>query len=452
MELQDACARLHAEHPGSRRWIVAFSGGMDSRVLLDLCHRYLASLAEPPLLEALHIDHGIHPESVAWARHCAETCKALGLRLHLRRLQAPGQSEDALRRARYAIFEEIGVAADLLLLAHHRDDQAETVLLRLLRGAGPAGLAGMPASRPCGAARLCRPLLELPRERLRTYAVDAGLAWVEDPANTSPRFGRNVIRHELMPRIEQRWPGASGRIARAALHCAEAEDVCRERAEEDLQLCLRRDRLGLECLGIREWRSLPTPRQGPALRLWFRERTGRELETAALHRLRSELIEAAADRQPAHVLGAWRLRRHAGCLYLGAELAKPPSAKLPIAAGEVCRLPGVGEIRLESRGTAVVRASPGFSAGFPRPGMRCRLAGRPEKSLRHVMAEAGVPAWLRDRVPLLFCGEALMAVAACGATQGHAPASGGPEETLRFCWIPDGAQGESAHPGVALGV
>ncbi|MFM7785008.1 MAG: ATP-binding protein, partial [Gammaproteobacteria bacterium] len=131
MEAQDACARLHAEHPGARRWLVAFSGGLDSRVLLDLCHRYLAGRPDAPRLEALHVDHGVHADSARWARACAAICEALGIPFHLHRLQAVGRGEDALRRARYALFEQVSAEGDLLLLAHHRDDQAETVLLNI---------------------------------------------------------------------------------------------------------------------------------------------------------------------------------------------------------------------------------------------------------------------------------------------------------------------------------
>lgn len=450
MELQDACARLHAEQPGARRWIVAFSGGMDSRVLLDLCHRYLASLPAAPKLEALHVDHGVHADASRWARQCADTCAALGLPLHVERLQGVSASEDALRRARYAVFEQLCGEGDLLLLAHHRDDQAETVLLRLLRGAGPAGLAGMPASRPCGTARLCRPLLEVPRERLHAHAVSAGLAWIEDPANANPGFGRNLIRHELMPRIAQRWPGAAARIVRASAHCAEAEAICRERAEEDLRACLGRDRIGLECVSLRDWQALPAPRRAPVLRHWFRSRTGGELEAAAVGRLRAEVIDAAPDRHPEYALGAWRLRRHAGALYLGGELPAPPGATFSLAPGSSLRLAGIGEILLAQTGRAPDPAMPVFHIAFPRPGMRCHLAGRPGKPLRHLLADAGVPTWLRDRVPLLFAGDALLVIGACGATQGHAPAPDASGAGLSFRWIPDGAQGDAAPPGVAF--
>jgi tRNA(Ile)-lysidine synthase len=434
---EDPFRRLLGEHPAARRWVVAYSGGMDSRVLLDLCRGFLAGMDAAPRLEALHVDHGVHADSAHWALRCTETCEAIGVACSVRRAEPGSPAEDRLRRARYQVFESFCQEDDLLLLAHHQDDQAETVLLRLLRGAGPAGLAGMPSSRPCGRAILCRPLLEWPRERLREHAVSAGLDWIEDPSNAQPSYARNYLRREIMPRLEARWPGAGARIGRAAAHCADAAEICSARADEDLAGCVGNDRFGQPRLRLAPWRELPLARRRMVLREWLKAETEQAAEARSLETLVAEVIEAAPDRQPRLVVGAMVVRRFDDALYLlprRSERAVAPRG-FELDPGHVGQVAGAGRVSLlpEPVGGGV-RAGRRYSVMFRSAGLLCRLKGRPAKPLKQVLAEAGVPPWLRDSVPLLVVDGELAAVGGVGVCEGFEAGPG--EPAVRLVWSP----------------
>ena len=434
----DPILRLLREHPQARRWVVAFSGGMDSHVLLDMVARSLRGRPDAPLLEALHVDHGVHPDSGLWAAHCERVCAALGLTFSARRAEPGSAAEDRLRRARYQVFEAFCRDDDLLLLAHHQDDQAETVLLRLLRGAGPAGLAGMPSHRPCGAALLCRPLLDWPRERLLAHAHAMGLQWIEDPSNEQASYGRNLLRAQVMPVLEQRWPGAAARIARAAEHCGDAASICASLASEDLGTCTGTDRLGQSCLRLAPWRALEAARGRQVLREWLKQGTDSAAEARSLQTLLAEVIEAAPDRQPRLVIGSVVVRRFDDALYLLPRRAdrRAPPAPFVIEAGHVASIPGVGRVSLlPELGADAVRPGHVYTIAFRRPGTACRLAGRPEKPLKQVLQESGVPPWLRDVVPLLFVDAELAAVGGVGVCEGFAVAAG--EQGVRLVWSPE---------------
>ena len=216
---------------------VAVSGGLDSRVLLEAMAALRAVLDAP--LRAAHVDHGLHPDSATWAAFCAEACAGLGVPLHTLRINArapPGASPEAYARTlRYQALRGVVGAGDVLLTGHHLDDQAETVLLQLLRSAGPHGLAGMPRCTPWEGAWLCRPLLDFPRQALREFARARGLRWIEDPSNDSTRFERNILRHQVIPILGRRWPGIARTLAQAADRQADAAAVLDAIASEDLQ-------------------------------------------------------------------------------------------------------------------------------------------------------------------------------------------------------------------------
>jgi len=216
-------------------WHIAFSGGLDSTVLLHL----LATLAKTdtfPPLSAIHVHHGLQAAADAWPAHCRAVCDALGVPLQVIRVQVrPGASlERAAREARYQAFAEVTGAGELLITGQHRDDQAETLLFRLLRGAGVRGLAAMPVQRPLAGGYLVRPLLDVSRADLEAYAREHQLTWVEDPSNADPRFSRNYLRHHVFPRLIERWPQAVSTMARSAEHLSEAQGLLDELAQMDL--------------------------------------------------------------------------------------------------------------------------------------------------------------------------------------------------------------------------
>ena len=217
--------RLNAR-TASACW-VAFSGGVDSHVLLHALAARRHELAMP--LGAVHVDHGLHGHSPAWAEHCRQVCADLGVeyaRLAGDARPAPGESPEAAARAlRYGLLADWLPAGALLLSAHHQDDQAETLLLQLLRGAGPKGLSAMPGAAPLGRGTLLRPLLDCGRADLLAYARAQRLDWLEDPSNADTRLDRNFLRQRLLPELKTRWPAAAAVLARSSELCAEAAEL-----------------------------------------------------------------------------------------------------------------------------------------------------------------------------------------------------------------------------------
>src|SRR5690606_29578700 len=255
-------------------WL-GLSGGLDSMVLLDAMVQLHQSHSLPPL-KAIHVHHGLHAEADQWAEHCARECAARGVELHVERvcLGSAGSIEELARDARYSVFERLMGRDDCLLLAHHRDDQLETLLFRVLRGTGLRGLAGMPRSRGLGAGQLLRPLLSWERRELYDWASEQQLSWIEDPANADPRYARTALRHSLLPDLRRQWPAMPEHLLRLAEHAEEANQLLDERASEDLQLAQGM----LTDIWLTAWPSLDvaavaalTPaRQKNLLRYWLR--------------------------------------------------------------------------------------------------------------------------------------------------------------------------------------
>ncbi|MFN4341066.1 MAG: tRNA lysidine(34) synthetase TilS [Azonexus sp.] len=270
---------------------VGLSGGCDSVVLLHV----LCALGLTGRLQAIHVHHGLSPNADAWAAFCADYCHRLGVPLVLRRVVVENDSrcglEAAARAARYRVFAD--VAGDVLLLAHHRGDQAETVLFNLLRGAGVTGAAGMPAERRFGERRLLRPLLGVARGEIETYARQAGLAWIEDESNRDTGLTRNYLRHEALVALAQRFPAAEAALAQAAGHFAEAGALLDELAVLDWQRVSDGDAAALSAL-----RQLSLPRLKNLLR--YRLRTlGWQVPVARrLEAFAHQLLTAAPDRHP----------------------------------------------------------------------------------------------------------------------------------------------------------
>ncbi|HHM04893.1 MAG TPA: tRNA lysidine(34) synthetase TilS [Gammaproteobacteria bacterium] len=406
--------RLQAHLPAARL-LVAYSGGRDSHVLLHA----LASVRDGlPPLAAVHIDHGLQATSAAWAAHCRQVCQALGVDYLGRQVTvraAPGESpEAAARRARYRALRQCVEQGTLLLTAHHRDDQAETLLLQLLRGAGPHGLAAMPEAAAFGDGLHLRPLLDYSRAQLARYAAGQMLHWIDDPSNEDTRFDRNHLRHALIPGIAERWPGAGRALARAAGHQAEAAALLDQLAAGDL---VQAAGTTPGTLSIASLLTMDGPRRRNLLRYWLKEK-GLPLPNAArLLHIEQNVLRARADAEPlVHWPGA-EVRRYRDALYAGPPL--PPidpefavewSLTGPLILPDGTRLRarrGEGEgIRLACcpGGRVTVR--------YRRGGERCRPAGRGgTRPLKKLLQEQGVPPWARERLPLLYHGAALLAVA-----------------------------------------
>jgi len=402
--------------PAACYW-VAYSGGLDSHVLLHA----LAGLGErlDRDIGAVHVNHGLQAAADRWERHCARVCAALDVPMTVLPVDAAAAAGDspeaAARSARYAALAAWLPAGHCLLSAQHQDDQAETLLLQLLRGSGVSGLAAMPVVAALGAGRLLRPLLPYTRQALHDYALAAHLSWVEDPSNTDTAFDRNYLRRHIMPVLRQRWPAAPAALARSAVHCAEAAALLARLAEQDLEAVSDR---GRGVVFMESLTALPAGRQRNVLRHWIRETAGKVPSTAVLARIRNDLLRSRRDASPCVQWGGYEVRRYRDALYL---LHRKPATDrdrvLDWSLDEPLRLPGAGGMLSVTRGTgrgvrAAAVAAAGVRVAWRRGGERCRPAGREHhRSLKKLFQEQGIPPWERERIPLIYIGGELAAVA-----------------------------------------
>lgn len=410
-------------------WRVALSGGLDSTVLLHL----LAQLAQreplPPIF-AIHVHHGIQPAAEAWPEHCRLFCDALGVPLQVERVQVgDGASlERAAREARYGAFMKAVGDRECLLTGQHRDDQTETVLFRLFRGAGVRGLSGMAASRPLGAGTLLRPLLGVGRRELERYARGHGLSWVDDPSNASDDYDRNYLRNRVLPVIAQRWSSASETIARSAEHLAEAEALLGELAQNDL-LCAgaRSEYIGMQLpsLSMAALAELSESRQRNALRHWLVPLA--RLPDSAHWAGWQNLRDAREDAEPIWRLADGELRRAQGRLWWLANLwlGFEPRNQVWDQPEKPLALLGNGTLRFE--GTAPLGP---LEIRYRQGGEVMTLPGRGRRDLKRLLNEAAVPAFLRGRLPLLWRADELLGVAMLPALHGE------PGQAWTLRWIP----------------
>lgn len=390
-------------------WRVAFSGGLDSTVLLHALMQ-LAERHRLPPISAIHIHHGLQPVADAWPEHCRRFCQRLGVPLKVMHVQVqPGASlERAAREARYAAFAATLEEGELLLTAQHRDDQAETLLFRLMRGAGVRGLAAMPTSRALGSGWLVRPLLAVGRAELEVWAQAHQLEWVEDPSNQSLDHSRNYLRHQVVPALQQRWTQASANMARTAAHLAEAQSLLDELAEMDLLAAQVSDDwswLPLPSLDLPSLRALSPARQRNALRHWLAPFTA--LPDTDHWAGWQALRDGAADAAPCWRLAGGELHRAGNRLWwlFGAWLEPVAGVLAWSDSTAVLRLPGNGVVRLEG----VEQGA--FEVRYRQGGEVMTLPGRGRRDLKRLLNEAAVPGFARSRLPLLYRNGELIAVA-----------------------------------------
>jgi len=385
--------------------LVAHSGGLDSTVLLHGLANSAA--ARERGLRAVHVDHRLQSDSAMWSRHCQAFAEQLGVPLETRTVEVartPGLGLEATaRRARYGAIEAMLGDGEILALAHHRDDQAETVLLKLLRGAGPEGLGAMRALRRLGRGFAWRPLLTLPRATLRNYAERHRLTWIDDPSNADVSLDRNFLRIEILPRITRRWPEAETSISQSAMWARAAADFIDEEAERVLA---RLQGLDPATLRFREWLALPDALRDPVLRRWLRNVALPEPTQFQVAELVRQLGEAGEDRQPCVRWPGVEVRRYRDLLYALPPLQLPPLDWSGEFTGAMLELPAdAGTLRLVALApdTAPPLLTDPLYVRFRRGGESLRLQGGAHtRELRDLLQEAGVPPWQRSRLPLLF--------------------------------------------------
>ncbi|WP_333606526.1 tRNA lysidine(34) synthetase TilS [Arsukibacterium sp.] len=408
------------QQQGAKHLVLACSGGLDSMVLLDL----LASMPQRQQfsLQVVYINHGLHPDAAEWGALVEQQCQQHQLSFnHVKVQVAKGDSvESAARDARYQALAAFVTAADsYLLTAHHADDQVETLLLALKRGAGAAGLSGMAACRPFANGHLLRPLLDVSRQQLAAYAQARQLDFVEDSSNQDLRFDRNFLRHQITPLLSARWPAFVKTAARSMQQLAQLQQLADELAEQGLQQCLVQQRppsplFLTRPLSICILQSYPMQQQQLIVRRWL---SLYQLNPSQqwLQTLQSDVIAAKADAMPQLQLAQYQLKRFNGCLYLLMPRAEPAAGHYGIWDGSSSlNLPlQLGTLQLSSseQNGAVAFLRQPVDVVFGQYSLLFKPAGQPTKPLKQWLKLWQLAPWQRNVTPLLLANGQVLAVA-----------------------------------------
>jgi tRNA(Ile)-lysidine synthase len=397
------------------RYVIALSGGLDSTVLAHALT--MTRERHGKSLLAVHVDHQLHPESARWNEYCRRLADTLNIEFVAETVSVDagggGGREAAAREARYALLARHTGDRDWLLSAHHRNDQAETLLLNLMRGSGPAGIAGIGLLTRFSAGWLVRPLIDVAREALEAYAAAQDLRWVDDPSNEDLRFDRNYLRHQVLPVLEQRWPAVVERLARSADLAGEAATMLDELAASDLQKVGD----GAARIDIAGLLALTPARQRNLLRHAIRREGLPAPGGARLAAVLDSVLHAREDAQPLVQWDGAEVRRYRGKLYLLPPLSEPawPSEGRSLDDAPVSLGHGMGSLRLApgaARGLSGAVVERGLCVHMRKGGEEIKLLGQVyTKKLKKLLQEKGIVPWMRDRLPLIYAGDELVAVA-----------------------------------------
>lgn len=388
--------------------LVGYSGGLDSTVLLHWLKQ--AADASGTALRAVHVHHGLQADADRWARHCQRQCQAWDIALSVHQvtvdLRAGMGLEGAARLARRSAFNAELHEGEVLALAQHQDDQAETFLLRALRGSGVDGLAAMAPHSEIGSHPLWRPLLQVPRATLLDYAQRQGLDWIEDPSNLSDAADRNFLRLHVMPLLRQRWPHAASALSGSARQCGQLRGLL---DEEDREL-LEHVQVATRVLSVERLQQLSPQRRARVLRRWVLSQGAPPLPARVVEQLEQELLPAAADREAQVRWQRQAIRHWRGHWYLLPAVLPtlPRDWQAPWDGRAPLALPDGGQLRLVD------------AAGFDIPlqvrgrrgGERILLPGREHRhALKDCLQREHLAPWRRAQLPLLFAGDELLAAA-----------------------------------------
>ena len=405
---------------------VGYSGGLDSHVLLHV----IIELIGKKRITAVHVNHQLSSNSDIWQKHCEDRCLEIGVDIICKTVSIKNKGtsiEDAARNARYSVFEKLLKKNDLLILAHHADDQIETMLFRLFRGSGIKGMSGMPISRLLGNGELFRPLLPFFRRDLESYASANQINWIEDDSNLDIAFDRNFIRHKLIPTINERWPNSSFKLNRSANIFAESDFLINILAQKDFKIVKEvSERVGWS-ISIDKLNGFEIIRQKNILRYWFNLHNLTLPSYAVLDNALNQMIGSKIDAEPFVSLGDLQLRRFNKKLYLlplnfedpnysvkkkkGRELLEKNSIKwdgsshliLPDSSSLCVKLKIKGGLRIDVKKNLEIR----FRSG----GERCKPQGRSgSNTLKKLFQEYSLEPWLRNNIPLIYIDNRLAAV------------------------------------------
>ncbi|MBM0105093.1 tRNA lysidine(34) synthetase TilS [Steroidobacter sp. S1-65] len=399
--------------PADADLCIAFSGGLDSTVLLHSFARLAADSRYS--VRAVHIDHGLHDDSALWRDHCEREARALHVEFTSLRVAVTGIDElgleAAARKARYTAFASELRPDEYLLVGQHADDQLETLLLALMRGAGVLGLSGMQMYEPFAAGAMVRPLWDFTRAELEQWARAEGLHWLTDPSNDNLALDRNFVRHRVVAALRERWPAAASTALRSTQHLQEAWRTLEQLAAIDAEGAMVE-----ECLDVARLAALNPERRRNLLRYWIRRRGARPPSTRKLAAIEHDMLAASADRVPCVAWDGWEIRRHRGWLYCEHHLP-------PLALEQAIDWPGDAPLDLPA-GLGTLRIAPTESGRLdaaklpPRLSVRFREGGELLQPVGHafhhrlkkLLQAADVLPWWRERLPLIYAGEQLVAV------------------------------------------
>ncbi|MEE8379836.1 MAG: tRNA lysidine(34) synthetase TilS [Gammaproteobacteria bacterium] len=430
--------------PHIRRFVVAYSGGLDSHVLLNS----ISGCKEMGDIEivAIHVNHGLSDHADTWSEHCATQCKKLGIAYVGVTVDATpdaGESpEAAAREVRYSAFEDVINEGDCLLTAHHQDDQAETLLIQLLRGAGPRGLAAMPVFSDFGKGWHARPLLAVARIELETYAKENNLSWVDDESNFDTGYDRNFLRHEILPLLKERFPAVSATLSRSSSLCSEAALILTDSARNDYQSML----VGSNTFSANALFDLGEIRARNVLHQWFRDNEYPTPTAAQMQRIWEDVVCTSDGSCPLVTWSEIEVRRYRDVIYVSTAL-KPHDAKqvLQWDMDEPLDITGLGQLSCLSHrandNTKLLSekrlAGKMIEMRFRQGGEEIKPIGRNgHHSLKKLFQEQGITPWERDRLPLLFVEDDLIAVADLWIADSYKANTG--ELGYEINWSPSG--------------
>ena len=401
--------------PATGRYWIGYSGGIDSHVLLHLINTVKDEIHSG--ISAVHVDHGISRNSSIWSEHCRQVCNQLGVSFQNIKIDAAcpdGESlENWARQQRYTAIANLFDQDDILLMAHNRDDQTETVFLQLLRGAGPRGLASMPVIRRFDKGWLARPLLGYSRQQILDYAESHQLKWIDDETNSDTNYDRNYIRQVVIPVMQRRWPGLSRVISRAARHQSEIIEFLEETAAVDLGNVRRKE---INALDMGAMKSFSDTRIKNLITYWLKEQDFPPPGSDHLNHILSDVINSSPDATPCVKWTGTEMRRFKTLLFVQQPLpSHNPAQRFNWAMEKPVEL-ALGTLeakRQKGRGIAVDTCRDGIvEVRFRRGGERLRPADRKNThELKKLFQEYGVLPWYRDRIPLLYIRDKLAAVA-----------------------------------------
>lgn len=416
----------------SQSILVAFSGGLDSTVLL---HQLVQWRAQHPevALRAIHIHHGLSPHADSWVQHCESVCMQWQVPLVVERVHLEDDGlgiEAQARRARYQAFAQTLLPGEVLMTAQHLDDQCETFLLALKRGSGPAGLSAMGENSPFARTQLIRPLLAQTREALEAWARQHELCWIEDESNQDDTYDRNFLRLRVTPLLQQRWPHFAQAVARSAALCAEQESLLDELLASDLANCITAH----GTLLLAPLMMMSDVRRAALLRRWLAGLNAPMPSRDGLERIWQEVALAREDASPCFRLGEYEVRRYQSQLWWVKSVDGQSETVIPWLEWKTpLALPaGLGSVQLISAGELrMPQADEAVSIRFKAPGLLHIVGRNGGRKLKKIWQEQGIPPWRRDTTPLLFYGETLIAAAGVFVTREGAAED---EEGVSLIW------------------